>query len=88
MTDYTIPSWFVWLVSGFLTLFIPWAVWATIQIFRNDKVIALNQQTLTITAESVSKLEGKVEVRFDKLEAKIDQLIIQENSFFKQLVSR
>lgn len=84
MNDYTIPAWFVWVVSLFCGLFIPWSLWATLQIFRNDKVIALTRQSLATTGEDVKKLD----VKFDKMDAKMDLFLAQEIGILKQLAHR
>lgn len=88
MIDYIIPGWFVWMVGIFLTAFIPWAVWATIQIFRNDKVLALTSQSLQTTSEDVKKLDQKFDQKFDKLDAKLDVFLAQEFTLLKNFAQR
>lgn len=93
MESIVIPGWFIWVVGGFITLFIPWSVWITVQIFNNEKQIALNtandqrvNEDLQNIYDLIDESKTNTKDRFDKLELKLDTFLNQEMHLLKQLV--
>lgn len=95
MEEITIPGWFIWIISAFITLFIPWAIWITTKVFESEKEIALNtandekvNEDLQRIYDIIDESNKTTKERFDKIESKIDQFFNQEINLLKQLVVR
>lgn len=100
MEAVTIPSWFMWIVNAFMLIAVPWAIWITRQAFKNDKDIAVNtandakvEQELTkiniLITESKNDTNArfdKIDNRFQKLDEKLDQFLIQGTIFLSREV--
>ena len=50
-----IPKWFVWLVSGFIGLFVPWASWVTMSL----ATISVRMENQIEIRDRISLLEAK-----------------------------
>jgi hypothetical protein len=83
MEPVIIPGWFMWVVGLFITLFIPWAIWITNEIFKNDKAIALNIANDNRVNEDIRDLHTIIE----RIDHKLDLFLNHEINTLKQLVA-
>lgn len=83
MEPVIIPGWFLWIVGGFITLFVPWAIWITNEIFKNDKAIALNIANDTRINDDIRDIQAMI-LRID---SKLDLFLNHEINTLKNLIA-
>lgn len=89
MTDITVPAWALVLIG---VVFLPWLLFLTHKVNLNEKDIALNTANDIRMGGDLDKIykaidEQKKDTKegFERLDKKFDQLLIQENTMFRQL---
>lgn len=92
MEEVTIPG---WALLVFATIILPWLVWLTNRVNSNDKDIAINTAADIHVTNELTKIYNAIDnqnqnskERFDKMEAKFDLFIFQENSYLKQIAKQ
>ncbi len=89
MTDITVPAWALLLIG---VIFLPWLLFLTHKINANEKEIALNTANDERVGTDLDKIYKAIDEQkqntkegFDRLDKKFDQLLMQENTMFRQL---
>lgn len=87
--DVTIPN---WAIMAMVVIFLPWLIYLTLQGNSNAKDIAINTANDHHVSDELKKIYQAIDnqrtdtkERFDKLEGKFDQLLMQENRMFREL---